>query len=393
MSRPGRTAARWAVRLVPAGRREWAEALWAETDQAPAGMSRLTWRAGGVLLIAREARLARAVAQTLAFAAAAAWITREAWPGPASNPATGVNRLNVVALLPVLALLPLLARWLFGQATPGWLARVLRYGVYAAVLVLTLAKAAVEPVADNPAATHLLNQDASTPVKDGMIATWLGQSVFLFVVAGYVAGILALTARRPRVARATLGIGGIAGLALGAIMYAIAPLGLTNQATDPRLPALAVNVLVALAWILLFAGPALAGAATVWRYRRRDSTKQASNARIWQAGAAGFLATAVAALTVTVLGTVTVALMPRAGWVMRLLYPGQHLSAAATYLNELNASVRVGAYSLILVIFPIIGLLMGLGGGAVAEQPGPELGGGPPRPPGRQPVPKAGSSR
>jgi hypothetical protein len=141
---------------------------------------------------------------------------------------------------------------------------------------MALAKAVVEPVADNPAGTPLLNQDASTPVKDGMIATWLGQSVFLLVVAGYAAAILALTARRPRMAPGTLTVGSPAGLALGAVMYLIAPLGLTNQATDPRLPALAVNLLVALAWILLFGGPGLAGLAAVRRYRRRDSTEEAS---------------------------------------------------------------------------------------------------------------------
>jgi hypothetical protein len=386
MSRLSRTAARWAVRLVPAGRRDWAEALWAEADQAPAGLARLTWRAGGVLLIAREARLARRAAQALAFAAAAAWIARVAWPGPASNPATAVNRLNVVTLLPVLAGLPLLARWLFGPAAPGRLTRVLRCGVYAAVLVLALAKAAVEPIADNPAATPLLNSDASTPVKDGMIATWLTQSLFLFIVTGYVVAILALTARRPRMSRATLAIGTIAGLVLGAVMYVIAPLGLTKQATDPWLPALAINLLVALAWILLFGGPALAGVAAVRRSRKRDDTEQASNTRVWQAAAAGFLATAVGALTVAVLGTVTVALMPRAGWAMRLLYPGQHLTAAAAYLNELTASVRAGHYDLILGFFPVIGLFMGLCAGTAAEQPGPELGGGPPRPPGYVPT-------
>jgi hypothetical protein len=393
MSRLSRMAARWAVRLVPAGRRDWAEALWAEADQVPSGVARLKWRAGGVLLIAREARLARLAVQALVFAAAAAWIARVAWPGPASNPATAVNRLNVITLLPVLAGLPLLARWLFGPAAPGRLTPVLRYGAYAAVLVMALAKAAVEPVADNPAATPLLNSDASTPLKDGMIATWLGQSVFLLVVAGYVTAILALTARRPRMAPATLAVGSLAGLVLGAVMYMIAPLGLTKQATDPWLPALAINLLVALAWVLLFGGPALAGVVAVRRYRRRDSTEQASNARVWQAAAAGFLATAVGALTVTVLGTVTVALMPRAGWVMRLLYPGQHLTAAGAYLNELTASVRVGHYGLILLFFPVIGLFMGLCAGVAIEQPGPALGGGPPRPPGYEPTPDRVSAR
>ena len=57
--------------------------------------------------------------------------------------------------------------------------------------------------------------------------------VFLVVMAGYVAAILAVTARRSRVAPATLAIGTGAGIALGVVMYAVAPLGLAKDATEP----------------------------------------------------------------------------------------------------------------------------------------------------------------
>jgi len=40
------------ARLLPAGRREWAEAVQAEASQAPAGWPRLRWLAGGVWLVA-----------------------------------------------------------------------------------------------------------------------------------------------------------------------------------------------------------------------------------------------------------------------------------------------------------------------------------------------------
>ena len=62
---------RAAARLVPAERRDWAEALWAEADEVPAGWERLAWRAGGVRLIARQARLGRGAdrARTAARAA------------------------------------------------------------------------------------------------------------------------------------------------------------------------------------------------------------------------------------------------------------------------------------------------------------------------------------
>jgi hypothetical protein len=376
------------TRLMPAERRAWAEALWAEAGHVPPGLARAAWRAGGLRLIARETLLVRRAARVVVFAATAVWVAHAAWPGPAGNPATAVNRLNVVTLLPVLAGLPLLVRWLFGPAASGWMTRVLRFGAYAAVLVLTLAKASVEQVRDNPAALPHLSSDASTPVKTGMIYTWLVESVFLLIVGVYVAAILAATARRARVAPATLAAGTGAGIALGAVMYTVAPLGLAGHATDPWLHGFPIVLVDLLAWVLLFGGPVLAGAVAARCYRRPGSPEQVHKARVRQAAVAGFLAAAVGALMVAVLGTVTIALMARAGWVLHWLYPGQHLSAAVSYAHALAASVRADNYGLILLVFPVIGLVMGLAGGglaapAPAAPPGlPPGGGGPPGPPG-----------
>jgi hypothetical protein len=41
--------------LLPAGRREWAQALRAEADEVPAGRRRLAWLTGGLWLTANEA--------------------------------------------------------------------------------------------------------------------------------------------------------------------------------------------------------------------------------------------------------------------------------------------------------------------------------------------------
>lgn len=389
MSRLSRAAARCALRLVPAGRRDWAEGLLAEAGDVPPGAARLAWLAGGARLIAREARLVRLAALALVFAVAAGWIAHVGWPGPATNPGTGINRLNVVVLLPVLAVLPLLARWLFGPADRGRLARVLRAGAYAGVLVLLLAKVSVDPIADNPAATPYLNQDSKTPFMTGMVRAWLGQSLFLLIVTVCVAVILALTARRTRVATATLAVGAGAGLSLGAVLYAIFPIGFTSSATNPRLPGYAAHLLVALAWIVLFGGPLLAGAVAARSYRGPDTGR----ARIRQAAAAGFLATAAGALTVSVLGTATVALMPRAGWLMSWLYPGRHLTAATAYLPEVTASVRAGHYGLMLLFFPVIGLAMGLLAGVAATEYGTGTAGGPPLPSDHTPEPDPSATR
>lgn len=47
------------ARLVPARRRDWVEAVLAETEQAPAGAARVAWLCGGLRLVAREAVMGR----------------------------------------------------------------------------------------------------------------------------------------------------------------------------------------------------------------------------------------------------------------------------------------------------------------------------------------------
>jgi hypothetical protein len=190
-------------------------------------------------------------------------------------------------------------------------------------------------------------------------------------MGGYAAAILALTAPRSRVAPATLAAGTGAGIALGVVMYAVAPLGLTNDATEPWLGGAAIDPVVVLAWILLLGGPVAAGAVAVLRYREPGRPQEITGVRIWQGGAAGVLAAGIGGLMVTVLGTGTVALMPRAAWLRNLLYPGQHLLPAVAYSREFAAaSGRVGGYGLILLAFPAIGLVMGLFGVSIGNSAG-----------------------
>jgi hypothetical protein len=368
-------AGRGALRLVPAGRRDWAEAIWAEAYEVPPGFRRLAWRAGGVRVIAREALMARKIGRWLLFAVAAALATRANWPGPPGRFATAIARIDVVTTVLLLAGLPLLARWFLGPAINSRLARFLRVGGYAAILALMVAKASVlrgVPAETGPA----LQFD------------WFAQIVFLVVMACYVAAILAMTAPRLRVAPATLAAGTGAGIVLGAVMYAVAPLGLTNDATEPWLRGAAVDPVVVLAWVMLLGGPVAAGAVAVLRYREPGSPQQVSGVRIWQGGAAGLLATGIGGLLVTVLGTGTVALMPRAAWLQNLLYPGQHLLPAVVHSRDFAASSTVGGYGLILLAFPVIGIVMGLFGVAIGDSAtlsGSGPGGGGPS--GPEPVP------
>jgi hypothetical protein len=134
---------RGAVRLVPAARRDWAEAVWAEAQEVPAGWPRLAWRAGGVLLIAREAQMARRIGVLLVFAAAAAAAAWAAWPQsavPLSHGAAAQGGVIVTVVL--LAGLPLLSRRLLGPPD-NRVARWLRAAGYAAILAIVPAKAVV----------------------------------------------------------------------------------------------------------------------------------------------------------------------------------------------------------------------------------------------------------
>jgi hypothetical protein len=303
------------------------------------------------------------------LAGTAAWVVLEAWPGPASTPATAVNRLNGITVLAMLAGLPLLVRWRFGPLAAGRLPRLLRFGGYALVLALTVAKASVEQVRDNPAAVPHLPQDAPVPALTGMIYVWVTQSLFLLVIAVYLAGLLVLTAQRPGVATATRRAGAGAGLVLGAVLFAVAPLGMGN----PRLGAVG-----GLAWVAAIAAmlvlPVAAGLRAGRRYPAESDPRPDGRGQLWQGLAAGFLTSAIATLMVTALATVVTALAARTGWMLHWLYPGQPLTPARAYHYALMASLGTDGYAVILALVPGFGLLLGMSAASAAGPPGgPQL--------------------
>jgi hypothetical protein len=388
------------VLLLPAGRRDWAEAVWAEAHEVPAGWPRLAWQAGGVWLIAKEAKMARWIGSRMVFAAAAGAAAWAAWPaGPAAT-----VRADVIATVLLLAGLPLLARWFLGP--PGnRAARWLRAGCYAAILALMPAKAVIElflgavPRGGIDLRTYDVFQcHNAVPVVNCLVpGTSTGGPVpsevmLLLLTACGLAVILALTARRTRVAPATLAVGAGTGLALGAVMYAVAPLGSNFKFPDrPWLHGAAVDPFMVLFWILLFGAPLAAGAVAGWRCHVPDDAGQASAARARQGLAAGLVCGGVGAAFVTVLGTGTTALLVKSAWVRGWLYHGQHLTASAVYGRELFASQDVTGYFFLAVGFLLIGLAMALTGAGIANatRPLPDGGrpGGPGGPPGPEPVP------
>ena len=224
--------------------------------------------------------------------------------------------------------------------------------------------------------------------------TWEGEILVMLLVIGYVGVTLFLTSRRSQVTRSTLAIGVTGGLLFGVVMFAVDPLGLQKWATDPWLPGSTADPLVALAWILLIGGQAAAAVLAARRCRGPDGARPPHNVRIGQGIAAGVLANGTAALFTTALGTGTTMLMLKSPSLLHWLNHGQRLTAVATYRYELYAGNGVGAYVLMLISFPVIGLIMSSLAAAIAN-PAPRQSSSPPGngggPPGPGPEPEPGA--
>src|SRR5215469_12365882 len=188
LNRMAAAARHGAARLLPAGRRDWAAALWAEAHEVPPGLARLAWRAGGVWMLAREALMPRRVGCGLLFAAAAAVAAWAAWPGSSASFATPGVRAYVIAMVLLLAGLPLLARLFLGPTGGSRTTRFLRAGTCAALLGLMPAEAAVYQFAET-------RPRGGTDLRLYLLIAWkVGgkeplKILFLVLMALYVAAI------------------------------------------------------------------------------------------------------------------------------------------------------------------------------------------------------------
>jgi len=386
MGRLSRAAGRGAARLLPAERRDWAEAIWAEASEVPSALERLGWLTGGAWLIARESLMVRRVRNTILFAVAAACLAWTALPGTPSAFITANIWLRAIGTVLVLAGLPWLVRRRLGAVIDSRLARSLRGGTFAGIMALIVALARIDRITNTP--RQLAAAGPHNQPSIGLVGMWL---FFLVLVAGYAAGILAVTAKRSWVTSTTLSIGAGTGVALGVVMYAIMPLGFGQYATAPWLRGSAIDPVVAIAWILLFGGPLAAALLAGWRCSGSVGALVPAEAKIRQGVAAGILVTLVGSLVVCVLGPATLASF---SWLAHLLYAGQHLTSAAI-AHRASAPFSPGAagYSLVWFFFPIIGLGIGAmtalaaWGNQAARRQGQGPGGGGPGGPDAAPEP------
>ena len=360
--------------LLPAGRRDWVAAVWAEAHEVPPGLGRLAWRAGGVWVLAREVLIPRRLGRAALFAVAASAAAWAAWPRPWVGHVVE-GRFNAIVPVLVLAVLPLLSRRFCGPASPGRMGRTLRVLCYAAILALV------------PAFTFLLVRNRLAPAQPayqnimcgaapcvGLVPgrssggpTWQAEILVMLLIVGYAGVTLFLTSRRARLTRSTLAVGTGTGLLFGVVMYAVDPLGFEHVATNPWLPGSAADPLVVLAWILLIGGPAAAAVLASRRCRGPDGTRPPYNVRIGQAVAAGVLANGLAAMFVSILGLGTTLLTLRSPWLLHSVTHGRHMTALVTYRYEFNTAEHAGGYALMLMFFPVIGLIMSSLAAAIAN--------------------------
>ena len=246
---------RWSAGLLPADRRVWVRALRAEADEVPPGWHRLAWLAGGVRLTAREAALGRRLGYLLAFAAAAAGTAWSAWSGPPGDSAIVINRVDVITIAVILAGLPWVIRRTRGPVAGSRLARLVRTGGYAAIIVLVLVKAAVERVAGPRPITRRvspgLDRRGCLPGGDGRLC---GRDPSLHGAA---------VTRGP----ATVAIGTAIGAAIGVVAYALGPLGFPLRFTGSW-PTRLYDAAMALGVLLALCAPVTAGLAATRRAGR-----------------------------------------------------------------------------------------------------------------------------
>jgi hypothetical protein len=387
--------ARCSVRVVPVQRREWAEAVWAEAGEVPAHR-RLSWVAGGLWTVTRQAGIVRRLGYWLgvaALAVGASEMVSLVWRGAAVAPGfrsvsvptislgtgiyvdpntTGDFRSLAIATVVVLAALPLVARrrGAFGPVSDNSAARVVRVGGCAAicVLVLVLARLAQtlgENLAEGEYAGVIIASltvilvvaarlwlprlwlrgpgNTAAPELRALLTLGFGIAMLILffwstsgLITAYAAGILAVTARGSRIAPATLVFGAGAGVAAGLIWYAAARTG--N-------PWLILVVVVA-----VFAAPTAAGAGAAWRTPGRDDPEALRHDRLRQGLAAGAVTGGVAALLITIL-----------------------IFSTMVVLHRQSPAPSTEEHMLVLFLGPLLGMALGLGGGSVQvlRQPNP----------------------
>jgi hypothetical protein len=172
---------RAAARLLPPDRRDWAEAVRAEAAEVPAGAPRLRWLAGGLVLVTREAAMGRKIFYWLGvagLAAAAAWAVWLSWRTvPSADAESATDRVRVLIGIFALIALPWVgrARGLFGSVGGSITARVVRLAGLATICRLGL----VLVQSDSHAGTNGVGYGSFVVAREAIGLALLGVAIAL----------------------------------------------------------------------------------------------------------------------------------------------------------------------------------------------------------------------
>jgi hypothetical protein len=318
----------------------------------------------------------------LAVAAAVAALMLAGWPGPAADPATLISRVSVVALSIIIGGLPLLIRRRYGPVARGWAPSFVRVFGCATVVAMLALKTKVE-----------LAEWAAASGRPSLAGVWTGEVIFLVVLAGYLAGLLIVTASRAPARRSTLIIGGASGAGIGIAVYGLRPLADRLHIANPVLAVL-YDLAKVLAVPLVLAAAIAASITAARRASARKGGLALRDVRARQGFAAGACVGFVAAIVVSLLGIATIALLPHSAVGLQWTLPNGGSAGGSIYSFEVAMTDAGAGYLLVLLIFPVLGAGLGAWGGLFAGdggiRPDGGSGGGGPRRPGPEPRPSGG---
>jgi hypothetical protein len=349
---------RWSMVLLPAGRRGWAEAVWAEAAEVPAGRARLSWLVGGLWLISREAGMMRRIGFLTAGVVAGAAMAWWDWHPGSANPAMPVNRATIIGVMALLAVLPWATRPLLGPTADNRAARIVRVSGYLAVYVLLLVMVALSRFADSRF-DHFQAFDQHNWEADMRSGAVVGAVLIVTVVGGYAAAILTLTARRTSIAPATLAVGATLGLTAAVIVYVLEPLGNprhTNWLVSAGSGTVSLGVLVG----ALLAAGAFAGRRIAEVPGTDPEAKE--SARVGAGAIAGLCAGGAAALLLGIMTITTMLMFPR-HVDLKWANPSPAVPHGTAFEVQMSVGDAAAKYQAGLLIGPLLGGVLGAIGG------------------------------
>jgi hypothetical protein len=314
----------------------------------------------------REAGLGRRAGYGLVLGAIAGLLGWSGWWGAPASPYAGISRIDVGVTVGLLAVVPWLIARRYGPGASTALARSIRVAGCAAVVALMLLKTHVERY-EYGQVSQLSGREAA--------GVWAGEAIFLLIIAAYLAGVFAVTARRAPARPAALGTGTLAGALGGLILYALPPKGSSMNLPSGWL-ASGYEIARVLAVPLVVAAAVLAGMKAARRSGRPSRRRSRIDIPARQGLIAGACTGVAAAMIVSILGMATIALVPQDARNLEWTLPGQHLQPGTLYAFEVSVSQAAVGFLLVLLIFPLIGAGLGAWGGLYGEQRRNPPGGG-----------------